>query len=198
MRVVGRNLGFSYGDEKMRKFSRRIKKKTDYRQRLTLLRSGKCRAVVRVSTNNVRIQFVKFTKTGDLTVVDISSKSIIKLGWKGHAASMPCAYLVGFYAGKQALQKNEKQAILDIGLAKSQKGSVIYAAAKGIVDAGIEMPLGDVAPAPERIRGLHIAEYAQKLKQNKEKYEKQFSALLKRGLDPEEIEKHFEEIKSKI
>ena len=31
-----------------------------------------------------------------------------------------------------------------------------------------------------------------------EKYEKQFSAYIKNNLDPENLEKHFEEIRSKI
>ena len=183
----------------MKKFSRRTKKKTDYRQRLTLLRSQKIRAVIRVSNKNVRIQFVRYEKDGDTTALDISSKNIVKLGWLGSSSSIPCAYLVGFLAGKEAQKKNWNDAILDIGLAKSHKGSVIYAAAKGIVDSGITMPLGEVAPPAERISGSHIAEYAKKLKQSDESaYKRQFSLFIKKGFDPANIEKHFEEIKAKI
>lgn len=182
----------------MKKFSRRTKQKTDYRQRLTLLRSGKTRVAIRVSNSNVRIQFIKYESTGDKTTIDVTSRNIEKLGWKGSKNSIPCAYLVGLLAGKEALKKNEKEAVLDIGLAKAHKGSVVFSAAKGVVDSGVSMPLGDVAPSKERIKGAHIADYARKLKSNEALYKKQFSLLLKNGLVPENMEKHFEEIKAKI
>ena len=55
----------------------------------------------------------------------------------------------------------------------------------------------EILPPKERISGTHIAAYAQQLKSDKIKYDRQFSNYLKRGLEPEEIVKHFNEIKNK-
>ena len=181
------------------KLKRRRQQKTDYRQRLALLRSGSVRAVVRYTTKNVKIQFVQHLKEGDVTLVEVSSSNVAKLGWKGHGASLPCAYLVGYLAGKHAVKRDLRSAVLDIGLRKSRKGSVLYAAAKGIIDAGVSMPMGDVLPTDAEVRGSRISAYAAHLKkESNERYQKQFSALLKRGCDPERISEHVEDVKAKI
>jgi len=56
-----------------------------------------------------------------------------------------------------------------------------------------------VAPTEDRIRGEHIATYAKLLKEkNPEEFKARFSKYLEKGLDPEELPKHFEEVKNKI
>ena len=63
--------------------------------------------------------------------------------------------------------------VLDLGLQRSVKGSRIYAALKGVVDAGININCNKkVFPNEERIKGLHTKR--------------------------KDIEKKFEEIKNKI
>ena len=47
-------------------------------------------------------------------------------------------------------------------------------------------------------QGKIISDYASKLSENKEAYEKQFSSYLKNKIKPEDLPKHIEEVKSKI
>ena len=129
----------------------------------------------------------------------IFSKALRKYGWKGHGGNLSSAYLTGYLAGLMALKKNVREANVDIGLQMSVSGSSLYAAAVGARDAGLSVPIGkEAVPKIDRISGKHIADYALKLKADNEKYKKQFSAYIKSGMQPENLPKHFEEVKSKI
>lgn len=181
-------------------FKRRREKKTDYKRRLALLKSGKPRIVVRRSLNYIHVQIVSFGAEGDAAVVEDFSKSIKEYGWPFHCGSTPAAYLTGLLAGLKARKAGIQEAILDMGLQTSVKGSVIYAAALGAIDAGLRIPIGEsIIPSMERISGKHISDYAARLKkESNEKYRKQFSAYIKNNLDPEKITDYFEETKSRI
>ncbi len=177
-------------------FRRRREGKTDYRKRVKLLLSGKLRAVVRVTNKHVIAHIVEFDERGDRTLVHVTSKELEKLGWKGSGKSLPACYLVGYLLGKKALEKGINQAVLDLGLLTPIAGSRAFAVLKGMIDAGLEIPHGEgIFPEESRLRGEHIAEYAKLLGDDKEK---RFSAMIKRGLDPEKLPEHFDEILSKI
>ena len=181
-----------------RQFSRRLQKKTDFKQRLALLKSGLPRFVVRKSLSNIHIQLVTYDKKGDKTLLEDVSSNLKKLGWKAHCGSIPAGYLIGYKTGKTALTLGVDKAIADIGLQNSTKENVLYAVLKGIKDSGIDIDIGDVVPDDAKLRGKHIADYAKILKADKSRYEKQFSAYIKNNFDPQNIEKHFDEIKGKI
>ena len=86
-----------------------------------------------------------------------------------------------------------------MGLQTNCKGSRIYAVLKGALDGGLNVAhSADVLPSEERVNGKHISEYAKKLNQDRAKYEKQFSKILKSGIEPEKIHEHVKEIKNKI
>ena len=52
------------------------------------------------------------------------------------------------------------EGIADIGLHSSTRGNRIYAAIKGVVDAGVDVPHGsEILPEEERISGQHIKDY---------------------------------------
>lgn len=181
------------------RFRRRREEKTDYKQRLALLKSGKTRIVIRRSAKSFRIQFVKWEGDYDKTVYECTSKILNKFDWKGHGGSISSAYLCGLVAGFEAQKNGVKEAVIDIGRHISIKGSSIYAAALGVKDSGIDVNIGKkIVPDYGRISGKHVAEYAKILKKNKGKYEKQFSAYIKSGFDPENITEHFKDVKSKI
>ena len=150
-------------------YRRRREKKTDYKQRLGLLKSKKLRLIVRRRSKSFIIQLVEFKNSSDITISSVSSKDLIKLGWKHNPGNTPSAYLLGLIIGT----KNQgKEAILDIGLQKSVKGSSIYAAAKGAIDGGIKIKISkEIFPTEERISGKHISD---------------------------DVEKNFNEIKAKI
>jgi len=137
---------------------RRREKKTDFRTRLALLKSGKTRLVVRRRLNNISVQFINFHMNGDKTVASAFSSELKKYGWKFSNGNTPAAYLTGLLAGFRA-RSNIKEAVLDMGLHVSTKGSRIYAALKGVVDAGIFVPhSNDILPTESRIKGSHISE----------------------------------------
>lgn len=138
-------------------FRRRREGRTDYRRRLALVKSGKPRAVVRSSNKHMRIQFVEYTDAGDKVVASAVSTELAKLGWKHSGRSTPGAYLTGYLAGKRALGKGVEEAVLDIGLRAPVKGCVLFAATKGLVDAGVSVPHDDgMLPSEDRIRGKHM------------------------------------------
>ncbi|ACX72079.1 ribosomal protein L18P/L5E [Methanocaldococcus vulcanius M7] len=182
------------------KFRRRREAKTDYRRRLRLLLSKKPRLVARKSLNHCIAQIVLYDEKGDKTVVSAHSRELIKLGYKGHTGNLPSAYLTGYLLGKKALANGYTEAVLDIGLHRATKGNAIFAILKGAIDAGLEIPHGDESLPPEdRIRGEHIKAYAEMLKEeDEERYKKQFSKYLEKGLEPEKLPEHFDEIKAKI
>lgn len=179
---------------------RRRELKTDYRKRLTLLRGGKPRLVVRKSVKNMVCQIVEYQASGDRTILTADSKELAKFGWQGGTGNIPAAYLTGLLCGVRAKKKKAKDAILDMGLYGSTKGNRIYAALKGAVDGGLEVPHSEkILPDDERLKGGHIAAYAEHLKkENAAGYKKMFSGYSKAKIAPESLPKHFDEVKAKI
>jgi large subunit ribosomal protein L18 len=99
---------------------------------------------------------------------------------------------------KKAKGKINK-AILDAGEKRSVSHSRIYAAVKGTIDGGLEVPCdAEMFPAENRIKGEHIKAYAEKLKGDESKYKMLFSGYIKKGLEPENITAHFQDIMKKI
>jgi len=66
--------------------------------------------------------------------------------------------------------------VLDIGLAAISNGNRVFAALKGMVDAGLEIPHGEsVLPVESRLNGEHIDEsYASVVEATKSKIEEAF------------------------
>jgi len=179
-------------------FRRKRKDKTDYKKRLILLKSGKARLVVRKSKDNMLAQLVKYLPQGDNVVVSASSIELKKYGWNYSKSNLPSSYLVGLLVGKKAISKGIKEAILDIGLTASIKGSRVYAVLKGAIDAGLKISHSpEILPDEKRIRGEHIKTYAEKIK-GTDAYKKQFSGYLKGNIKPEEIDKVFANAKNNI
>ena len=181
-------------------FRRKREGKTDYRYRSRLLRSGKPRLVVRISLKHITAQIVRATPVGDLTIASAHSKELDRLGWKGYTSNTPAAYLVGLLCGHRALEVGVRECALDLGTHDPTPQSKVFAVAKGALDAGLQIPKDEsVLPSDERVRGEHVAEHAAKLKEEGEKiYRASFSAYLKRGLQPEQLPEHFNEIRRKL
>ena len=140
-------------------YRRKREGKTDYNMRLKLLLADKPRLIVRKSNKTILIQLVKYEPKGDLILVTIRSDDLKKLGWKHNLSNIPAAYLTGYLAGKKILQKGHKEAIFDMGL--QAKGLKLFAALKGAVDAGLDIPhKKDILPNDEIIKGEHIQKYA--------------------------------------
>ena len=148
-------------------FRRRREGRTDYRQRARLLRGRVPRAVVRVTLRNVSVQLIDYDPQGDRVVAVAHSRELVEMGWDQATGNIPAAYLTGYLAGKRAKQKGVSSAVLDIGLKEPTKGSGVFAALKGMVDAGLDIPNGkDVLPTKERLMGKHIGDDVEKTVQN--------------------------------
>jgi len=140
-------------------FRRRREGRTDYRRRLKLLRSGGARAVVRKSLNQVQIQIVTYDETGDRILAAAISRELKDFGWSGGTGNVPAAYLTGLLAGRRAAEKGVKGAVLDLGVQRPSPGGRLFAAARGLADAGLDVPHGeDVFPTDERVRGAHLGD----------------------------------------
>lgn len=173
---------------------------TDYRARKKAITSQRPLLVVRISNKNVSTQFVRPTVKGDIVLSASHSKELAKLGWRGSAKSTPACYLLGLLAGKKALAAGVKEAVAYNGVVPFIRGSRVAALLKGVVDAGVEVPVGEKAfPGADRLSGKSIGEYATKLaSEDKEAYSREFSALIKRGFKPEEYPAEFEKTKTAI
>ena len=127
-------------------FRRRREGRTNYHLRLKLLLSRQDRVVV--------------------------SSELAKYGYTGATGNTPAAYLTGLLFGLKSLKNGYGGGILDIGLQASSVGSRVYAALKGIVDSGFDIPCSsEVFPSEERIRGKHIAEYREQSSDLPEQFE---------------------------
>lgn len=141
------------------KFRRRREGKTNYRKRLALLKSGLPRMVVRVTNTRIIVQFIEYNEMGDRVLACADSKNLVKMGWKHSFKNVPAAYLTGLLAGKRALAVGISSAVLDIGMRHPSKGARVFAALKGGIDAGIEIPhSSDKLPDDDRLIGKHISD----------------------------------------
>ena len=179
-------------------FRRKREGFTNYRKRLKILTSKKPRLVVRKSLKNIQANIIEYAKKGDIVKVTCHSSVLKKLGWNYGTGNLPSAYLVGFMLGMKAKAANFKDAVFDIGINKSVKGSRVYAVLAGALDAGLKIPYGEnILPNKDRLSGKHIADYAQRLK-NEEMLKNQFGSYIKSNANPDNIAKNVEEVKDKI
>jgi large subunit ribosomal protein L18 len=167
---------------------RRREARTNYHQRLRLLKSGKPRLVARKSNNQTRAQLIVTGPQGDETAASAASNDLEAFGWEAPTGNLPAAYLTGFLAGKRALEAGLDEAVLDIGLNTATPGNKVFAVQEGAIDAGLEIPHSeDVFADWQRTRGSHIAEYAE-----------QEGDLYSGDFDATELPTHFDEIRERM
>ena len=181
-------------------FRRRREGKTNYRTRRALVLSRVPRLVVRLSLKNAIVQVIESEAIGDKVIVSAHSRELAKTyGWKSNCGNIPSAYLTGLLCGYKALANGVEKAFLDIGLHIPSKGTRVFAALKGVVDSGVEVPHSEeILPDEDRISGQHIADYGSQLASEPEVYQQKFSKTLKNGAKPEKMSEHFSAVKEKI
>lgn len=133
---------------------RRREGKTNYHKRLSLLKNESPRLVVRKTNKYIILQIVESDRAQDKVILTVSTKELLKHGWpeekKGSLKSLTASYLAGLLMGKKS--KDINKIILDSGLIPSTKGSRVYAAVKGVSDAGLEIAHSeDILPSDEMI-----------------------------------------------
>jgi large subunit ribosomal protein L18 len=150
------------------KFRRRREGKTNYYRRRKLLQSRGPRLVVRKTNKRVIVQVIDAKVIGDDTIASAISTELGGFGWSAGVANLPAAYLTGFLVGLRAKARGVETAIMDVGLHPPIRGSKLYAAMKGAVDAGLEVPHDpEVLPDESRISGEHILQAYQYMTEKK-------------------------------
>ncbi len=173
---------------------------TDYRARKKIITASVPLLAVRISSKNVSAQFIRPKTQGDEVLSSAHSRNLKKLGWKGSTKSIPACYLLGLLAGKRAKERGVEKAYLYTGLSQFVNGSRVSALVKGVKDAGVDIPMSDeVAPSEDRLSGKAAADYAKSLlAEDKVKYAKLFSGLIKAGFKPEECQESAKALKAAI
>ncbi len=138
-------------------YRRRLEGKTNYKKRLALLKSGSNRLVIRKTNKYILLQVIKYEPKGDKVLYSVSSKDLLKLGWTAGLKSIPSSYLTGLLLGKKIKSKVDAL-IVDIGV--QEKSDRLFAALKGVVDSGVNVPHNsDILPDEKRLAGEHISSY---------------------------------------
>jgi len=141
-------------------FRRRREGKTDYYQRTKLVVADVPRMVVRKTNRHIIIQLVTAEMDGDRTLVAANSSELSEFGYKGSASSTPAAYLTGLLFAVKARKAKNHAAVLDIGLNRATPGARVFAALKGAVEGGLDIPHGEeILPDDARVKGAHIVAY---------------------------------------
>jgi large subunit ribosomal protein L18 len=130
---------------------------TNYKKRLSLLKSGQHRLVIRVSRKGIVAQLVDYDPAGDKIVLTVTEKTLTKLGINLEGNNTQVAYLVGYNLGLKAKKHKIHQAILDTGRFNIIKGGRIASVLKGVTDAGLKVPHEkSVFPSKDRLAGKHL------------------------------------------
>ncbi len=183
-------------------FKRRREGKTNYYLRRSLLISGKHRVIIRPTVNNITCQVSDARMKGDVILAAAHSKELVKaFGWKYSLGNLPASYLVGYLLGKKAIKNGIEDGVADIGLRIHMNRT--FAALKGIIDAGLDIPHGDeIFPDQDRLMGKHIEAFASQVKEEGDDAEPgtshQFKKLMKDGVDLTKISSAVTDIMKKI
>jgi large subunit ribosomal protein L18 len=164
-----------------------------------LVLSGEPRLVTRSTLKNFTAQIVIAKPYGDEVLAAAHSRELKKkYGWKAPTGNVPAAYLTGFLCGLKAKSKGVNEAILDVGLISPTKGSRIFAALGGVLDAGVNVPHDEEKIVKERAKGEHVAKYGKSLGAGSESYSARFSKYLGQKLSPEKLPTHFAKVKADV
>jgi large subunit ribosomal protein L18 len=160
-------------------FRRRREGRTDYRVRLKLLKSGRPRAVVRLSERRVRVSVVEFDPAGDRVLATADSGELGRIEFPTTClATTPAAYLTAYLAGLRAKAGGRAEAVLDLGVRRPTAGGRLAAALKGLLDSGVAIPHGEGGfPSADRLEGSHLP---RKLPQPLDAYRQKLASLVAR------------------
>jgi len=202
--------------------------------------SPKYRLVVRFTNKDVICQVVYARLEGDYVLCAAYSHELPRYGIKVGLTNYAAAYATGLLLARRLLTKlgladaykgveeadgayyvveeNDDgprpfRCYLDIGLQRTTTGARIFAAMKGAVDGGLEIPhkekrfVGYDASAPagyvevlrKYIYGGHVGEYMSELAEDDEDaYKKQFSRFIANGIDADNIEDMYKDAHAAI
>jgi large subunit ribosomal protein L5e len=190
----------------------------------------KYRLVVRFTNRNVVCQIAYATMAGDKVICAAYSSELPRYGLKVGLTNYAAAYCTGLLLARRVLAKlgldkhyegntedvgedynveaaddapRPFQCILDAGLKRTSTGSKVFAALKGALDGGLDIPHNEkrfVGYDPDAkefdaeilrkyIYGGHVGEYMEEMiEEDPEKYQAHFAEYLKNGVEPDDLE----------
>ncbi len=152
---------------------RRIENRTDYKLRISLLRSEKLRVVFRKSNRYVLAQVVESHESKDKILYSVNSKELLKHGWKNDKSikNIAACYLTGLLMGKKINDTKIKgEFILDLGILRNHPQGKIYGFVKGLKDSNINILVNEKSlPKDERLYLKLGKEEVEKIKKSIEK-----------------------------
>ena len=142
---------------------RRRQRKTNYKNRLNLLKSMKPRLTVRKTNKHTLAQVIIYNQDGDKIVAQAHTKDLASHGWSHAKSNIPSAYLVGMLVATRAKAVKATEVVVDLGMQSLVKGGRLYAVLKGALDGGLSFPVDEsVFPSEDRLTGGHIASFNKK------------------------------------
>ena len=201
----------------------------------------KYRMIVRFTNRDIVCQIAYSTLAGDVVVCSAYAHELKRYGLKAGQTNYSAAYCTGLLLARRTLQKfgldkayegntgeelgedynveaNDEgprpfYCILDTGLKRTSTGSKVFAALKGALDGGLDIPHNEKRFAgyepdekefdPEvmskYIFGGHVAEYMEEMiEEDPEKYQTHFAEFLKNGIEPDNMEEMYEAVHEAI
>jgi len=140
---------------------RRKQGKTDYLNRLKLLKSEKPRLVFRKTNKYFIVQYVLSEEAKDKIIFGTTSKELLLHDWpkdfSGSLKSIPAAYLTGYLFSKKIQNKKLEQPIVDLGMLRTLPKTKIFSFIKGVIDGGINISCKEeYFPEEEKIKGKNL------------------------------------------
>lgn len=190
----------------------------------------KYRLIVRSSNTDICCQIAYARIEGDHIVAAAYSHELPRYGVKVGLTNYAAAYCTGLLLARRILQKFNLDKVyegntdingeyfcvedvddgpgafrccLDVGLARTSTGAKVFAAMKGAVDGGLDIPHSDkrfpgydneekslnAEVHRKHIFGLHVAEYMRSLQdEDEDAFKRQFSRFIKNGVGPDNME----------
>jgi len=202
--------------------------------------SPKFRFVVRISNKDIICQFAESKIAGDKIISSAYAHELRDFGVSVGLTNYAGAYATGLLAARRVLKKLQLDtkypgntgnigedyyvdelsdgprpffALLDVGLRRTTTGSRVFAALKGAVDGGVEIPHSetrfvgydeeqkklDSETFRKHILGSHVADYMTKVKQDEPaKFDRIFSQYVKNSIKPEALEGLWQKVHKEI
>ncbi|MCK9568382.1 50S ribosomal protein L18 [Candidatus Pacearchaeota archaeon] len=140
---------------------RRIEGKTDYANRVRLLKGETPRVVFRRTNKYIVAEYVTSHEAQDKIEIGFNSKKLKEFGWpaefEGSLKSVPASYLTGFLMGKEIAKKKLSTPIVDVGMIRTISKNKTFAFIKGLIDAGMKIKCAkEKFPEEERIEGKNL------------------------------------------
>lgn len=180
----------------------------------------KYRFVVRITNTDVICQIVYSKIQGDIILAAAYAHELPAYGVKVGLTNYAAVYCTGLLCARRALTKlgldkvdfDEEngprafKAFLDVGLARTTTGAKIFAALKGAVDGGLNIPHSEKRfpgfdAASDSLDGEvlrkyifagHVADYMRQLQEDEpEAYARQFSRFIKAGVTADDLEEMY-------